>query len=113
MSRQELWRRMKRSKFFVIGAVLVLFIVLTSIFAQSIAPFDPLKQALRSRLKAPTGNWTSYIFGGDAMGRDIFSRLLVGSQISLEISFSVVILTAIIGTVLGIGPGEIAHSPSL
>ncbi len=105
MSRQELWRRMKRSKFFVIGAVLVLFIVFTSIFAQGIAPFDPLKQTLRSRLKAPTGNWSSYIFGGDAMGRDIFSRLLVGSQISLQISFSVVILTAIIGTVLGIVAG--------
>lgn len=105
MSRQELWRRIKHSKFFIIGAVLVLIIILLSLFANVIAPFDPLKQTLRSRLKAPTGEWNNYIFGGDALGRDIFSRLLVGSQVSLRISFTVVILTALIGTVLGIVAG--------
>lgn len=105
MSRHELWRRMKKSKFFVIGAILVILIILLSVFAKQIAPFDPLKQNLRARLKAPTGEWANYIFGGDAMGRDIFSRLLIGSQVSLQISFTVVILTAIIGTVLGIVAG--------
>lgn len=105
MSRQELWRRMKRSKFFVIGAILVLMIVLLSLLANVIAPFDPLKQTLRSRLLAPTGQWNHYIFGADALGRDILSRLLIGSQVSLQISFSVVIITAIIGTVMGIIAG--------
>ncbi|MEG0493073.1 MAG: ABC transporter permease [Clostridia bacterium] len=105
MSRQELWRRMKRSKFFIIGAILVITIVLLSLFANTIAPFDPLKQNLRSRLKAPTGEFANYVFGGDALGRDILSRLLVGSQVSLQISFSVVILTATIGTILGIVAG--------
>lgn len=105
MSRHELWRRMKRSKFFVIGAILVILIILLSVFAQAIIPIDPLKQNLRSRLKAPTGEFSNYLFGGDAMGRDIFSRLLIGSQVSLQISFTVVILTAAIGTVLGIVAG--------
>lgn len=105
MSRHELWRRMKRSKFFVIGAILVILIVLLSLFANTIAPFDPLKQNLRCRLKAPTGEFANYVFGGDALGRDILSRLLVGSQVSLQISFSVVILTATIGTILGIIAG--------
>ena len=50
MSRHELWRRMKRSKFFVIGAVLVILIILLSAFAKEIAPFDPLKQALKTAL---------------------------------------------------------------
>lgn len=105
MSRQELWRRMKRSKFFVIGSILVILIILLSVFAEYIAPFDPLRQNLRSRLKTPTFEWSNYIFGGDAMGRDIFSRLLIGSQVSLQISFTVVILTAAIGTILGIVSG--------
>lgn len=105
MSRQELWRRMKRSKFFIIGATLVLLIVILSLLANVIAPFDPLKQVLRNRLKAPTGVWNDNIFGADALGRDILSRLLVGSQVSLQISFSVVIFTAIIGTVMGIIAG--------
>lgn len=105
MSRQELWRRMKRSKFFIIGATLVLLIVILSLLANVIAPFDPLKQVLRNRLKAPTGVWSDNIFGADALGRDILSRLLIGSQVSLQISFSVVILTAIIGTIMGIIAG--------
>ena len=105
MSRHELWRRMKKSKFFVIGSVLVIFIVLASLFAKNIAPFDPLTQNLRNRLKAPTGEWSNNIFGADAMGRDILSRLLIGSQVSLQISISVVLLTAIIGTILGIIAG--------
>lgn len=105
MSRQELWRRMKRSKFFIIGAALVLLIVILSLLANVIAPFDPLKQVLRNRLKAPTGVWSDNIFGADALGRDILSRLLIGSQVSLQISFSVVILTAIIGTIMGIIAG--------
>ncbi len=105
MSRQELFRRMRLSKFFMIGAVLVFLIVVLSLLANVIAPFDPLKQTLKSRLKAPTGDFTNYIFGGDALGRDILSRLLVGSQVSLRISFTVVILTTVIGTVLGIMAG--------
>lgn len=105
MSRHELFRRMRRSKFFVIGAVLVVLIIVLSLLANVIAPFDPLKQTLSSRLKAPTGDWGNYVFGGDALGRDILSRLLVGSQVSLQISFSVVILTTVIGTALGIISG--------
>ncbi len=105
MSRHELWRRMKKSKFFVIGAVLVIFIMLASLFANQIAPFDPLLQNLRNRLKAPTGEWSRNLFGADAMGRDILSRLLIGSRVSLQISISVVLLTAIIGTILGIMAG--------
>ena len=105
MSRQELWRRMKRSKFFVIGSILVILIIVLSLLAYVIAPFDPLKQVLRNRLKAPTGQWNNNIFGADALGRDILSRLLIGSQVSLKISFAVVILTAIIGTIMGIIAG--------
>ncbi len=105
MSRQELWRRMKRSKFFIIGSILVILIIILSVFAYVIAPYDPLKQVLRNRLKAPTGQWNNNIFGADALGRDILSRLLIGSQVSLKISFAVVILTAIIGTIMGIIAG--------
>lgn len=96
---------MRRSKFFVIGAILVFLIVALSLLAPLIIPFDPLKQVLRNRLKAPTGLWNANIFGADALGRDILSRLLIGSQVSLQISFAVVILTAVIGTVMGIIAG--------
>ena len=108
MSRQELFRRMRKSNFFVIGAVLVAAIIVISLLSPWIAPHDPIKSDLLLRLKAPDGlskGWSGYILGTDPLGQDILSRLMIGSRVSLQISFSVVIATAVIGTVLGIIAG--------
>lgn len=93
---------MRKSNFFVIGAVLVLAIIIMAILAPWIAPHDPTQSVLSLRLQAPQ---PGYLLGTDALGQDILSRLMVGSRVSLLISFSVVILTAIIGTALGIVAG--------
>ena len=108
MSRQELWRRMKKSNFFMIGSILVILIVLMALLAPWIAPHDPVKSNLAMRLQPPdyfSKGWEGHILGTDALGQDILSRLMVGSRVSLYISFTVVIATAIIGTVLGIVAG--------
>ncbi|MBE7722840.1 ABC transporter permease [Lacrimispora indolis] len=108
MSRQELFRRMRKSNFFVIGAVLVSFIIFISLISPWAAPHDPIGSDLTLRLKMPDGlskGWSGYILGTDPLGQDILSRLMVGSRVSLWISFSVVIATAIIGTILGIISG--------
>ncbi|NCB62531.1 MAG: ABC transporter permease [Clostridia bacterium] len=102
MSRQELFRRMRKSNFFVIGAILVLAIIVMALLAPWISPHDPTQSVLSMRLKPPQ---PGYLLGTDALGQDILSRLMVGSRVSLLISFSVVILTAIIGTALGIIAG--------
>ena len=108
MSRHELWRRMRKSNFFVIGAILVFGILIISLLSPWIAPHDPVKLDLGMRLKAPDGfskGLSGYILGTDALGQDILSRLMVGSRVSLKISFCVVIVTAFIGTALGIIAG--------
>lgn len=108
MSRQELFRRMRKSNFFVIGAILVVGILLISFLSPWIVPHNPVKSDLMMRLQAPDGfskGWSGYILGTDPLGQDILSRLMVGSRVSLKISFTVVIVTAIIGTVLGIVAG--------
>lgn len=108
MSRHELWRRMKKSNFFVIGSVLVIMIIVLSAISPWIAPHDPIKLNLAMRLSPPDGlskGWSGYIFGTDALGQDLLSRLMIGSRVSLKISFTVVFATAIIGTILGITSG--------
>ena len=108
MSKHELWRRMRKSNFFVIGAILVLGLLVISLLSPWIAPHDPIKSDLTLRLQAPDGfskGFSGYILGTDALGQDILSRIMVGSRVSFQISFSVVIATAVIGTVLGIIAG--------
>lgn len=102
MSKRELFRRMRKSQFFVIGAILVVAIILIALLSPIIRPFDPQKSDLAMRLTAPN---SEHLLGTDPLGQDILSRLMVGSRVSLQISFSVVITTAIIGTTLGIIAG--------
>jgi peptide/nickel transport system permease protein len=99
---------MRKSYFFVIGSILVFLIIATSILSPYIAPYDPVKSDLVMRLHEPdwfSKGWKGHILGTDPLGQDILSRLMVGSRVSLKISFSVVIATALIGTVLGIIAG--------
>lgn len=108
MSREELFRRMRKSNFFVIGAVLVFLIIVISVLSPWIAPHNPTMSNLVMRLQPPDGfskGYGGYILGTDPLGQDILSRLMVGSRVSLRISFTVVFATAIIGTVLGIVSG--------
>lgn len=108
MNIRILLKRMARSKLFMIGFILTVFIILTSIFAGQLAPHDPLQASLRDRLTPP--QWFSqgragYILGTDQMGRCVLSRLLIGSQISLKVAFTSTLLMVVIGTALGMMAG--------
>lgn len=99
---------MRKSYFFMIGAALVLLIIIVSLISPYIVPHSPTKSALQYRLTAPqyfSNGLDGYILGTDPLGQDILSRLMIGSRVSLQISFSVVIATAVIGTILGIIAG--------
>ena len=72
------------------------------IFADQIAPVDPLAQNLAQRLKGPT---ELHIFGTDELGRDIFSRVVHGARISLPASFFVVAVSLVMGSLLGAAAG--------
>jgi peptide/nickel transport system permease protein len=90
--------RLLANRSFLIGAILVLTVVLVAIFADWLAPFDPLRSNVRARLQAPSG---LYWFGTDHFGRDILSRVIHGARISLTIGALVVIVTGIFGTLIG------------
>lgn len=91
----------------LIGCVIVLCVVFIAIFAPLISPLDPLAQDLSLRLKPPgwhEGNAT-YWLGTDQLGRDIASRIIYGSRISLVVSLSAVLVGAILGISVGLVSG--------
>ncbi|MDK2384199.1 MAG: ABC transporter permease [Candidatus Korarchaeota archaeon] len=92
----------KKSPLTVLGLALTIFLVLVAIFAPFIAPYDPIKQDLKNRLQPPS--W-EHPFGTDQLGRDIFSRVVWGSRISLFIALIVVAISFTVGTTIGIISG--------
>ena len=101
---QQSWSLAKRHIGLQTGALIVLVALIWAVFAPWIAPADPYAQDLANRL-APAvwqdgGSW-AHVLGTDGFGRDVFSRLLVGSRISLLAGFSVVLIGAVVGTLIG------------
>lgn len=85
------------------GAVLILLIVLAAVFARWVAPYDPLELDLLNPYQPPGS--PGHLLGTDNFGRDILSRLIYGSRISLSIGIVVVSIAAVVGTVLGVMAG--------
>ncbi|ACA37949.1 nickel transporter permease [Lysinibacillus sp. fkY74-1] len=98
----EGWRSFKKSKVSLVGAGIVIFFVLLAVIGPFIAPQGINEQDLTKRLLAPSAD---HWFGTDDFGRDIFSRIIHGARISLWVGFFSVILSVIIGSLLGIIAG--------
>jgi ABC-type dipeptide/oligopeptide/nickel transport system permease subunit len=89
----------------VIGCTIILAIVLTAIFAPLVAPHDPYQQQVILRLKPPfwmTGGSLRFPLGTDSYGRDILSRLIFGSRLSILVGVASVVLSMLIGTTAGV-----------
>ena len=88
----------------VSGAAIVALLVLTALLAPLLAPSAPDAQDLTLRLRPPGGDWH---FGTDELGRDIFSRILYGSRITLGIVALVVVLVGPVGLLVGCTAGYV------
>ncbi|WP_113626995.1 ABC transporter permease [Pectobacterium peruviense] len=93
---------MMRNPLTAIGSAIVLMLVLVAIFAPWIATHDPLVQDLSNALQAPSA---AHYFGTDEFGRDVFSRLVYGSRITLYIVALVSVTVGPIGLALGVISG--------
>lgn len=82
----------------VISLAFLLLLVAAAIFAPHIAPYEPSQIDAKSILSAPSGH---HPFGTDTLGRDIFSRMVYGSRISLSIGFIAVGIAVLIGMIFG------------
>ncbi len=105
----EFWYHFRQNTGAVIGLAVIVLLVLLAVFADQIAPHSPTDQFRESILTPPVwsegGSW-NYILGTDATGgRDVLSRLIHGTRISLFIGFIVVTLSLIAGLALGMTAG--------
>ena len=83
------------------GGVIVIAFIAIGIFGPLLAPHDPNKQELTAMMKAPQGVGALHVLGTDNLGRDIFSRVIHGSRVSLLVAFAVVFVSGFIGVGLG------------
>lgn len=89
---------MFKNKLALVGALIILTLIVTAIFAGSIAPYNPLEQHIIERLSPPgKDHW----FGQDELGRDILSRIIYGSRISLRVGIFTVSISLVIGLIIG------------
>ena len=102
------WRKFVRHPLGVMGGVILLVVFGSAIFADYLAPHEPNKQRLVARFKPPVwapGGSTTYVLGTDNVGRDILSRIIHGSRISLVVGFAAVGVSMLIGVTLGLLSG--------
>jgi len=84
------------------GAAIMLVFVFTAVFANFIAPLDPLQTKAAASLAAPDA---THLLGADKMGRDMFSRIIYGARVSLIVAVASTLLGGIIGVLLGLMSG--------
>jgi len=100
---REFWRRFRRQPVAMLAGTFVLLLIVLAVVAPWIAPFDAENYFDYDRLN--DGPSLVHLFGVDSLGRDIFSRVLVGTRISLIAGFFSVVIGALIGTLFGLLAG--------
>lgn len=96
------WRRFKRNRLALTGGIVVLLLFIVAIASPLIAPYDPNAIDVRNILEPPG---LSHLFGTDDLGRDILSRVIYGSWVSLLVGFVAVGIATVIGIIVGASAG--------
>jgi peptide/nickel transport system permease protein len=95
-------RRAARARLAPFGAAVVLLAITVALLAPVVAPYNPLKQNLNNTLARP--DWT-HLMGTDNVGRDVFSRMVYGTRVSLVAGFGSVVIAVLVGGLLGLLAG--------
>ncbi|HWK84736.1 MAG TPA: ABC transporter permease [Caldimonas sp.] len=96
------WKRATRSGGLVVGLALAVTMVVIALAAPWIAPFDPNDQDVLLKLEPPSA---AHLFGTDAFGRDVLSRVIYGARISLFVGAFATLVGIVIGTIVGVVSG--------
>jgi glutathione transport system permease protein len=101
--RTEFWRKFRQQHVALVAGIFALLLVILAMVAPYVVPFDPENFFDYDTLNSPPS--TKHWFGVDPLGRDIFSRIVMGARISLAAGFISVAVGAVIGTLLGLIAG--------
>jgi len=112
---QEAWSRLIRNKASVFGMIVISFFVFLTIFARVISPMDPLELHGGKRFLPPPfdDGYTNiqsepeYLLGTDSLGRDVLSRVIYGSRVSMVVGFLPTIIILLLGTTVGMVAGYV------
>lgn len=95
-------RRLFKNRAVLFGTIILVVVVLAALLAPWVAPYAPNKLSIVNKLKPPS---MTNFFGTDEFGRDIFSRAIFAGRISLLVSLGVVIISTVLGVILGVAAG--------
>lgn len=98
---KKIWRTFKNNRSAVVGLVMALLVLMVALTASWISPYDPIDQDVFHRLEPPE---RAHLLGTDEFGRDVLSRVIYGTRISLAVGF----FSVLIGMTLGTGMGVLA-----
>ena len=98
MGQHNVFRKLLRHRSATIGASIILFFVIVAIFAPLIATHDPMRAEIAKRLEGRSGE---HYLGTDGTGRDVFSRIVYGSRISLKVGLIAITFSLGLGTLFG------------
>lgn len=100
--KSDVWRQFRRHKGAMVGLVILTVIVIASCFGPFIYPHDPFEISVATRNQGPS--W-SHLMGTDNTGRDVMARVLYGGRISLAVGFAAMIVSVLLGTLVGVLAG--------
>ena len=100
----SVWQAFHANKTSWVGAVLLALIIVMAVLAPWLAPHDPAEQDIIARLQPPDAQ---YLLGTDAFGRDVLSRIIWGSQISLIVAFASIVVAMLVGGAIGLVSGYV------
>ncbi|MCL4517632.1 MAG: ABC transporter permease [Thaumarchaeota archaeon] len=95
---RQVIRALRRDKIAMFGLAVIIIVAITAIFAKEIAPYNPDLQQLSGAFKGPS---SAHLLGQDELGRDLLSRIIYGSRVSMAVGASVVSVSITIGVLLG------------
>ncbi len=95
--RADVWRRFRRNRLAMVGLVFLVLLMLAAIFAPLITPYSITERSQEFRQGPSSDHW----FGTDAIGRDVYSRVVFGARVSLRIGILATVISLLIGVTLG------------
>ena len=96
---KQMWYALSRNKAAVVGMVIIGFLLFLAVFGKLIMPYDPNYGDMAMNKQTPS---MAHLFGTDEQGRDIFSRVIDGTRVSLSVGLAAVSFALVIGTFFGL-----------